>query len=40
MAMVGAATRAGSSVPLLFVEHQGINFFDLNRLLVGLQWGL
>jgi hypothetical protein len=30
--------RAFGRSPELVVEHQGINFFKLNRLLVGVGW--
>ena len=33
-----SAVRVGGRTPLLFVEHQGVGFFDVNRLLVGLKW--
>jgi hypothetical protein len=28
----------GRAVPELVVEHQGIDFFDLNRIVVGIGW--
>ena len=36
---LGNWSLAGSR-PVLQVEHQGVDFFNLNRLLVGLQWRL